>query len=167
MPYRYIYHTWNIWLLGHGTAFCSLHLECFHRCHGVPCPMAGDKHDSQRWTLSHLCCGTQSTFGAWGWPRVEGLSSKRWVLHQKAHWKYLMISSEVNQRCGFPQNLIGFRQTFDIWFTTFRRTGPPRSADPDEDPKQFCKMEPHELECAGVDKARVYYGLLLLIVIPK
>lgn len=40
----------------------------------------------------------------------EGLSSKRWVLHQKGHWKYLMISSEVNQRCGFPHNLIGFPQ---------------------------------------------------------
>ena len=27
---------------------------------------------------------------------------------------------------------------------------PLRSADPDEDPKQFCKLEPHELECAGL-----------------
>eukprot|EP00434_Breviolum_minutum_P034476 symbB.v1.2.030519.t1/scaffold3447.1/size56486/4 len=27
------------------------------------------------------------------------------------------------------------------------------SADPDEDPKQFCKLEPHELECAGVGGA--------------
>lgn len=40
---------------------------------------------------------------------------------------------------------------------------PLRSADPDEDPKQFCKLEPHELECAGLGgEVGILMGPILL-----
>lgn len=59
---------------------------------------------------------------------------------------------EVSQVHEFLLASIPFGRYPHYWYCcpSHGHHQPLRSADPDEDPKQFCKLEPHELECAGL-----------------
>ena len=168
------------------TAFCSLDLECTFTAATVSATVSHDammSHGRRQTRLTALDIVAFMLRDPVDFRRVrvtesqsEGRSSKTMSAaskgslikkkYQDISYDILVISSEVNQICGFLMFSSEFdRFSPDIGYLVHhvpKGWTPKRSADPDEDPKQFCKMEPHELECAGLIKQGfivVYYYL--------